>query len=69
MQSKSRIVARHEPTGLYFSKTASLTANLFDVMTFEDESNAEQIIFHGIFRPRDPENYKYCKMVTTKEVH
>ena len=69
MQSTTRIVAKHGPTGLYFSKTAGLTADLFATMTFADEENARNIVERGFFKPADPENYMYVKLVTTKEVH
>lgn len=68
ISTKRAVVMRHGPTQLFFSKTASLTENLFNAMTFADESNATNFIAESHFRPADPENYEPVPIITTREV-
>ena len=66
--SKTAIVARHEPTGLYFSKQAGLTDNLFNALSFSNPDDAIRYWTQSLYRPHDIENYKLYHIVTTKEV-
>lgn len=58
MDTRSAIVLRHKPTGLYFSKMADHTKSLWGAWRFRDEQELETFFKVHSYAPDHPEQYE-----------